>query len=454
MRFINMLPVTDQTCYLVKHLELQPHQGHNVTDDDIAEILPDCPNIETIILTGVPDLSDRSLVLLATHATALKYVDVSGCRHITDVGVAALHSHARSLKSVRLNHVPLITDPAISDLALSLSHLEEFELCDSSLITAVSVRDIWTFAKRLRRLKLARCSQLTDKAFPYAFQPSPIIQTRRLSGISLEQYSLDATTAPLERPQTWLEELPPLILPATYTLEELRLLDLTNCYQLTDDAIIGITTHAPRIQTLLLTGCIRLTDRALESMTKLSHHLDVLTMAHIDNITDRGISALCGACIRIRSIDISYCSLLTDLTVLELGSLSELNRLCATNIPSITDNAVLFLAEHAPHLADLHLSYCPNISLEAVHTLILRLTVLEQLSVSGIPSMKRKGVRKFSESAPIGYEERLQGPYRVYKGNMLDELRFFLEEEESRRREAERLNVLFFQRGDERQDLY
>ncbi|TCD67495.1 hypothetical protein EIP91_012300, partial [Steccherinum ochraceum] len=429
MRFINMLPVTDETCHRVQHLELQSHKNHNVTDDDLADILPDCPNLETVILSGVPDLSDRSLVLLASNATALKHVDLSGCKHITSVGITALDSHASSLEVLRLNHVPLLTDPAISAIALSLSHLVELELSDSILLTAISIRDIWSYAKRIKRLRLARCAQLTDKAFPYAFPPSPVQPRKRLFGVDLpsrksvpEQYSMDAMTASAERPLTWLEALPPLILPPTYMLEELRLLDLTNCYKLTDDAIIGITTHAPRIQTFLLSGCFELTDRALESLGKLGHHLDVLTLAHVDQITDRGVSVLCSACPRLRSVDVSYCSRLTDLSILEFGSLLELNRLIANNIPAITDNSVLFLADHALTIADLQLSYCPQISLEAFHTLILRLTRLEQLSMSGIPSFTRKGLKQFSESPPLGYNENFQGLYRVFRGNNVDEL--------------------------------
>ena len=312
MKFVNILPVTDATCYGVRHLEFQPHRYHNVTDDDLADVLPDCPNLETVILTGITDLSDRSLVLLSSHSMALRHVDFSGCRQITAVGITALDSHARSLEVLKLNHVPLLTDPAISAIVLSLSHLQELELCESPLLTAVSVRDIWTYAKRLRRLRLARCPQLTDKAFPYAFSPSPVMLSKRFSGVGLprqrsipEQYTVEGVTVAADRPLTWLEALPPLILPTTYTMEELRLLDLTNCYKLTDDAIIGITTHAPRIQVFLLSGCMGLTDRALESLSQLGHHLDVLAMAHIDQITDRGISVLCGACTRLRSVDVS-----------------------------------------------------------------------------------------------------------------------------------------------------
>lgn len=53
-----------------------------------------------------------------------------------------------------------------------------------------------------------------------------------------------------------------------------------------------------------------------------------------------------------------------------------------------------------------------------------------------------------------GHNERLQGPYRVFKGNYLDELRFFLNKEQARQREAEKRNIIFVPRDDHSTDLY
>jgi F-box and leucine-rich repeat protein GRR1 len=104
------------------------------------------------------------------------------------------------------------------------------------------------------------------------------------------------------RPITWLEQLPPLIL--RHTADNLRVLDLTLC-KLTDDAIEGIVTHAPKIQTLMLTGCTSLTDRSLESICRLGDHLDVLMLARVSNITDKAVVKLARSCINLRCIDIA-----------------------------------------------------------------------------------------------------------------------------------------------------
>lgn len=447
MKFLNLLPRTEETCFLTEHLEILPDRNHYITDDDLAAVLPHCPNIETAILTGVSDLSDRTVTLLARETEHLKAIDLSGCQQISNVSIFELSSQATSLESIKLNNLPSITDPAISSLTLSLAHLTVLELCNSPFLTASSVRDIWSFARKLTKLRLARCSHITDKGFPTVLVSAP-----PSAGLSFKEVRAESSTRslrrkgklpmrgsaipglpsssdlfhlddvqPQQRPLSWLDIIPPLVLPAHHLFEDLRHLDLSYCFKLTDNAIAGIVAHAPKIQQLFLTGCVELTNRSLESIAKLGMWLDVLNLGHVEKITDLGVVNLVRACTRLKSVDISckflldfsllcsekrllimvsVCSKLTDLSVLELSALQHLRRLSIVGLQETTDNAILFLAEHTPTLKRLHVSQCPRISLEAIHTMIAKLPNLEHLSASGLPSLKRIGVQRFSDVAP------------------------------------------------------
>ncbi|CAL1700188.1 unnamed protein product [Somion occarium] len=469
MKFTNLLPRTSETCLLIEHLEILPNRKHGITDDDLASVLPNCPNIETAILTGVPDLTDRTVIILVRAANNLKELDVSGCQQVSNVTIFELASQATALESIKLNNVPSITDPSISALTLSLAHLSVLELCNSPFLTASSARDIWTFARKLKKLRLARCSQLTDKGFPSvssshgevdtgirsakaAKAKTNVFQEDIIPNSSSSDYFHLSEVHP--RPTSWLDILPPLSLPPHHILRDLRHLDLSYCYKLTDNAIAGAVAHAPKIQYLNLTGCVEMTDKSLESISKLGQSLDVVSLGHVESVTDKGVVTFARACPRLKSIDLSFCSNLTDMSVLEIGTLTHLRRLSLVGLHALTDNALLFLAEHTPTLMRLHVSQCNQLSLEAVHTLISRLTNLEHLSASGLPSLRRLGVKRFSESAPSGYDRRLQGPYRVFIGGKILELRLFLDKELRRRREAERRNIIFTPRSDDSEDLY
>lgn len=94
------------------------------------------------------------------------------------------------------------------------------------------------------------------------------------------------------------------------------------------------------------------------------------------------------------------CRNLTDMSVFCLAELSSLRRLSVVRVHKLTDIAVYALAEHAVSLERLNLSYCDRLSLDAVHLMLQRLTRLQHLSATGLPSLKRKGIHRFSDPAP------------------------------------------------------
>ncbi len=91
---------------------------------------------------------------------------------------------------------------------------------------------------------------------------------------------------------------------------------------------------------------------------------------------------------------------LTDLAILEFASKPRMERLAAAGLPGLTEQAAFFLAEHAFGLGQLHLGYCPRLTLDGVRTMLRRLTKLEIVGLSGVPAMRRMGVRRFSEKPP------------------------------------------------------
>ena len=86
--------------------------------------------------------------------------------------------------------------------------------------------------------------------------------------------------------------------------DNMRVLDVSDC-KITDSAIEGIISHAPRIQSLNLTKCSMLTDAALDCVAKLGDHLDVLIIAHVSNVTDRGVVKIARECINLRIVDVA-----------------------------------------------------------------------------------------------------------------------------------------------------
>lgn len=94
------------------------------------------------------------------------------------------------------------------------------------------------------------------------------------------------------------------------------------------------------------------------------------------------------------------CRHLTDMSVHELAGLPGLRRLHLVRVPKLTDIAVYSLADYGIKLEQLSLSYCDQISLDAVRLMLNKLRELQYFAAIGIPSLKREGIQQFSEIPP------------------------------------------------------
>lgn len=410
-----------------------------ITENQILSEIYGCRKLQSLVLTGVRDISDRTIIELARTVGGLRGLQINGCKYVSDVSILELVTKAPPLEYLYVGGGVVLTDPTISAIAKTFPKLQELDLSEGPLITAVSVRDVWSFSRRLRCLSLARCPQLTDTAFPY-----------RVKDIGKKPETEDKPLP--HRPLTWIEQLEPLML--RHTAVDMRVLDLSGLTKITDEAVAGVVVHCPVLDNLSLAGCTSLTDDALESVSKLGVSLSMLNLARIPHITDSGVMKLAHECVELRSIDLAFCRQLTDLAVMELAGLQKLTRLVLVRVPKVTDNAIYFLGDHTPTLERLHLSYCDRISLKSLHHLIRRNRQLKHLTVTGVPAARRKGLSRFSEPPPEGWPDDQKAVFRAFSGENIDQLCQFLDKEKTRRQQAEAQNIPFVARSDDRMDLY
>ncbi|KAJ6598896.1 hypothetical protein DFH09DRAFT_902378 [Mycena vulgaris] len=382
----------------------------HISADALNQVLPCFPNLVAIDLTGVGSTSNTAIVGLATAAQRLQGINLAGCKRVSDRGILALANHCPLLRRVKLSGLEQLTDRAVSALALSCPLLLEIDLNHCKLITDVSIRDIWTHSNHMREMRLSHCPELTDAAFP-----API--------------KTDDTGAPNPNPfpsNPCPDDLPPLVL--DHAFEHLRMLDLTACSLVTDDAVDGIISHAPRIRNLVLSKCGLLTDRSVENICKLGRYLHYLHLGHAAKITDRSVRTLARSCTRLRYIDFANCVLLTDMSVFELSALPKLRRVGLVRVNNLTDEAIFSLADRHATLERIHLSYCDQISVMAVHFLLQKLHKLTHLSLTGVPAFRQPELQRFCREPPNEFSSTQQMAFCVYSGKGVSQLRAFLTE--------------------------
>jgi F-box and leucine-rich repeat protein GRR1 len=90
------------------------------------------------------------------------------------------------------------------------------------------------------------------------------------------------------------------------------------------------------------------------------------------------------------------------MAVSELGGLPELRGLNVSRCGNVTDNGVLFLAEHARRLERLHLAHCALVRADAVRVLLERCARLALLSLTGVPAFGARVFARMADAPPAG----------------------------------------------------
>lgn len=205
----------------------------------------------------------------------------------------------------------------------------EIDLHNCKQITDASITALLSKGRQLRELRVGQCSHITSHAF--------------------------------------------LELPKQLIFDSLRILDLTACAQVHDDAVEKIIETAPRLRNLVLAKCKEITDRSVLAITKLGKNLHYIHLGHCAQITDAAVIQLVKLCNRIRYIDLACCQRLTDLSVKQLATLPKLRRIGLVKCNAITEKSILALAkanaeprtkaQGPSFLERVHLSYCVNLTL-------------------------------------------------------------------------------------------
>ncbi|KAJ7553334.1 hypothetical protein O6H91_06G093900 [Diphasiastrum complanatum] len=137
------------------------------------------------------------------------------------------------------------------------------------------------------------------------------------------------------------------------------------------------------LQHLDLSLCIRVTDASLLSVAKLvGVRLLTINLSKIGGFSDAGLAYLARDCPSILDIDLSYCSNLSDLGIIALAQLSNLQSLKLVGCHSITDAGLGCLAAGCKNLCALNLKGCLGITDAGIAFIAANCKLLHTLDLS------------------------------------------------------------------------
>ncbi|KAK3176045.1 hypothetical protein OEA41_007367 [Lepraria neglecta] len=366
-----------------------------LADGGVCSLIYGSKSLLALDITGLDAVTDHTLKAVSENCGRLQGLNITDCSKVTDDSLVAVAESCHFLKRLKLNNCSLVTDDSIMAVAHHCPYMLEIDLHNCRQVTNISITNLISRGRQLRELRVGHCGLLTDSAF--------------------------------------------LDLPKNLAFDSLRILDLTACHQLHDEAVEKIIESSPRLRNLVLAKCKEITDRSVLAITKLGKNLHYIHLGHCAQITDGAVVQLVKMCNRIRYIDLACCQRLTDASVKQLATLPKLRRIGLVKCQSITDRSILALAKanaeqrQKPMVASLlervHLSYCVNLTLQGIHALLNQCPKLTHLSLTGVQAFYlREDLINYCREAPPEFTEHQRHVFCVFSGDGVNKLRAYLNE--------------------------
>lgn len=246
-----------------------------------------------IDISNCSHLTDSAFSMLVAYCAASAVsVSLASCWNISPPVLIDLAVKAPNLRALNLSNCRKMNDQALFSLLNAAYKLEELDLGYCKHISDRSMHCIAVHAStRLKVLKLARCTAITDAGFGYwSYAPTGF---PRMTTLVLRDCTFlsDNSIVALVNACSALEDL-----------------DLGFCCALSDTSVEVLSLGLPSLRKLLLSFCgSAVSDSSLRSV---SHHLQSLRELSVRGcvrVTDVGVAFVLNGIKTLRRFDVTQC---------------------------------------------------------------------------------------------------------------------------------------------------
>lgn len=312
--------------------------------------------------------------------------DLSGCVHVTKASLSQIVRN-RAIAAINLDGCHELEDESILLLSQIAKQLELLSLVGLTRITDGGLIPVVSSCNRLSVLNVNQCSKISQNALFYASQSSKSLRALHAAGVYINNEGLLS--------------LCQLLSPDVFSS-----LDISFCREITDFGLITFAKTFPKLTFISICGLSRVTGKGVRAICEMCwelryinfedlfllddstfnfqqvdenrnalnmlNSLNVVNLRDCVNLTDSGLLGLIERCRAINELNLRGCEKITDRSL-------ELMAFNFKHSSSMSD-----------HLVVLDVSYCPKVSAGGIASLLGHCPNLEDLNMSGIPSLSDK----------------------------------------------------------------
>ncbi|XP_019191582.1 PREDICTED: uncharacterized protein LOC109186126 [Ipomoea nil] len=254
----------------------------------------------------------------------------------------------------------------LARLPNSLPALTTISLKAACRLSDIGLTALVSSAPSLRSINLSQCSLLSSNGIKCL--------SDSLGSVLKELYLDDCEAIDCS-----------LVLPFLLKLEHLEVLSVAGIPEVCDDFVIEfVTRHGHNMRELVLKDCKKLTDRSVKAVAESCPRLCAIDLSNLCGLTDYSIGYLANGCRALHKLKLCRNAFSDEAIAAYLETSGKwLKELSLNNIKKVSHNTAMSVAEHCRNLVSLDVSWCRNLTDEALGLIADSCLSLEVLKVFG-----------------------------------------------------------------------
>ena len=187
------------------------------------------------------------------------------------VPLSAYITYVPRIRELNLTDNKYIDDCSVLYLLTHLEHVYALTLSASTNNYNISDDCMWSIVHvtpSMRRLDISNCERITDTGVGALLVHLPQLESLNLSGcyrITASVFDITTTTTSVNKRLRWL--------------------DLSGCYDVSDETMCALTLCFPSLHTLIVSNCPRVTDNGVANVRKRLNNLQTFEFFYCNTQT-------------------------------------------------------------------------------------------------------------------------------------------------------------------------
>ncbi|KAI3944534.1 hypothetical protein MKW92_049863 [Papaver armeniacum] len=342
------------------------------------------PSLRSLALVGCCFIDDEGLANIRQGSMSLETLNMSNCPNVSHVGLSAVTNGAVSLRQLIIAYGSPVT-LSLTDCMQRLPMLQSVKL-DGCQLTSSALKAIGDWCISLRDISLSKCVGVMDDGLSLLvarhkelkkLDISCCREITRLSMDSITNSCTSLTSLRMESCSFVSREAFISIGKKCHFLEELDFTDTE-----VDDEGLKSISRGSRLSVLRIGICLNITDEGLIHVGMHCPKLIELDLYRSPSITDLGIAAIASGCPNLEIINLAYSTDITDSSLLSLSKCTKINTLEMRGCPNISSTGFSAIAQGCKRLTKLDIKSCFNINDSGMALLAHFSQSLKQINLS------------------------------------------------------------------------